>query len=599
MENSNLIKDNNNSASINFSDIGKINLSEAEKIANEDILFLTEDELITGLEDFELIPLKGTGSLISKSSAALDENQAQEKKKSAEPEKTTMPVNQAQTAASPEEAAELYHDLETEPAVEISDESLEYSADSGRLTAVADESVVELSDDSLDYSADAAGQADDAASDFNRLDATEEKNFIQVKTEESAPAALPESDASGFLYVDDELEGGHVTRQPLRTEAPPPSPVAVTQSGHGAAANDEKNISIELDSAIAKSGQMMDEHPAEPEESAPELTPSIESREILPDDITALDMVESAVRFIDDPLVDKPYVRQSGIFEESDLDSLTSGMVQIITGRPRLLSEAAPDDASAFLILESGAALHTLEHMLLDSDEEYRFKDDEIDYIHSALVQEDYQDYIANIDVFYESIGKKIVTSAVEILGLTRHEIEEIEKEVFGGEFEGVDLYRVFDFYITDRKLRKISESIIGAYTYIQRHSDTLDSQERISIEEDLSSENALIYEEDIEEIRNLFDGSIPKIRHESVELTEEIYDITDKVVILDDDDDIDRFVEEIPGNKRGDVKRLLSYLDGLFEKLPESTIKNFASSEYFNLYVKVLNDLGVQHGTP
>ncbi len=39
-------------------DIGKIDLNEAEAIANEDILFITEAELIEDLEEFNIIPLK-------------------------------------------------------------------------------------------------------------------------------------------------------------------------------------------------------------------------------------------------------------------------------------------------------------------------------------------------------------------------------------------------------------------------------------------------------------------------------------------------------------------------------------------------------------
>ena len=41
--------------------IGKIDLREAEKIANEEIVFLSEEDLIDGLEDFELIPVKFSG----------------------------------------------------------------------------------------------------------------------------------------------------------------------------------------------------------------------------------------------------------------------------------------------------------------------------------------------------------------------------------------------------------------------------------------------------------------------------------------------------------------------------------------------------------
>ncbi len=73
-----------------------------------------------------------------------------------------------------------------------------------------------------------------------------------------------------------------------------------------------------------------------------------------------------------------------------------------------------------------------------------------------------------------------------------------------------------------------------------------------------------------------------------------ELLDITSHVVILDDEN-VNSFVaDNIDEGKQEDMKRLLSYLDGLFENLPEDLIKNFADSEYFDLYVKIMNDLGV-----
>jgi hypothetical protein len=69
--------------------------------------------------------------------------------------------------------------------------------------------------------------------------------------------------------------------------------------------------------------------------------------------------------------------------------------------------------------------------------------------------------------------------------------------------------------------------------------------------------------------------------------------DITDRVIILDDINNVNEFMETIPGKKE-DLTRLLAYLDGLFEKLPEEAVRKFAESEYFDLYVKVLKDMGL-----
>ena len=69
------------------------------------------------------------------------------------------------------------------------------------------------------------------------------------------------------------------------------------------------------------------------------------------------------------------------------------------------------------------------------------------------------------------------------------------------------------------------------------------------------------------------------------------LIDITDDIVILEDKEKLLEFTSEFIG--KGDhLVKLLSYLDGLFEKLPEDVIRKFAESEYFDLYTKILKDM-------
>ena len=69
------------------------------------------------------------------------------------------------------------------------------------------------------------------------------------------------------------------------------------------------------------------------------------------------------------------------------------------------------------------------------------------------------------------------------------------------------------------------------------------------------------------------------------------LVDITDEIVILEDKEKLLEFTSEFPG-KSDHLVKLLSYLDGLFEKLPEDVIRKFAESEYFDLYSKILKDM-------
>ncbi len=42
------------------------------------------------------------------------------------------------------------------------------------------------------------------------------------------------------------------------------------------------------------------------------------------------------------------------------------------------------------------------------------------------------------------------------------------------------------------------------------------------------------------------------------------------------------------------ELKKMISYLDGLFDQLPDDTVREFSKSEYFDLYKKIMNELGL-----
>ncbi len=201
------------------------------------------------------------------------------------------------------------------------------------------------------------------------------------------------------------------------------------------------------------------------------------------------------------------------------------------------------------------------------------------------------------------------------MLGLTIEELRILDEQLYGKDYLEKNLYDSLDFFtVKKKKSRKIAHSC----TYFIPDEEELNIKEKKSIEEDLSSPNAFIYIEDINAIKRLLAISreskkevfeqieVKKVdpiveeevnkelKNEATKKYAKIFDITDKVVIIDDELDVDRFVKEFPTEKQGSVKKLMRYLDGLFEKLPENTIRKFADSEYYDLYIQVLNDLGV-----
>ncbi|MCL2155944.1 MAG: hypothetical protein FWH53_09795 [Leptospirales bacterium] len=83
--------------------------------------------------------------------------------------------------------------------------------------------------------------------------------------------------------------------------------------------------------------------------------------------------------------------------------------------------------------------------------------------------------------------------------------------------------------------------------------------------------------------------NAVKKIKDEPNE--SKLIDITDSIIILEDKEKLIELTSEFP-EKGDNLVKLLSYLDGLFEKLPEDVIRKFAESEYFDLYSKILKDM-------
>lgn len=56
----------------------------------------------------------------------------------------------------------------------------------------------------------------------------------------------------------------------------------------------------------------------------------------------------------------------------------------------------------------------------------------------------------------------------------------------------------------------------------------------------------------------------------------------------------IQQRVDSLSPDTKDEMKKVLNYLDNLLEDLPEEKIKEFSQSEYYDLYVKILDKLGV-----
>ena len=70
--------------------------------------------------------------------------------------------------------------------------------------------------------------------------------------------------------------------------------------------------------------------------------------------------------------------------------------------------------------------------------------------------------------------------------------------------------------------------------------------------------------------------------------------DITKDIVIIEEKIESGGISDSKNAEKKRDIKRLLEYLNGLLDELPENVIKKFADSKYFDLYLKLIKDSDV-----
>jgi hypothetical protein len=595
----------------NLDDIGKIDLREAEKIANEDILFLNEKDLAEGLEDFDLIPLKDAPGGEAIRTAKSNEIRKPEIKDSV-PGAGTPSLREALLSSG----IKLKPDEESVLPLDTFDEKIDSDKDipkkvepAARLSPASSriaEGFIESDDEYVIW--DMPGEEKVTAK-------SETKKTSQAAEEKIAETEIVETkrepEGTGVQKYTPGEDDVTISVEDLDEETPP-----LKKAVH------EELIPLEEIDIVPLTAERHPTASAIPFdlERKKQMTP------LHGDDAAA---GTGEVFFIDDKQQgDRD--RTTDTMDESGLEKIVSGIVQADEGSAYVLCEADVQEDRERIAVIADEFRPAYEDFFVDLD--YKYGDEELDYIHTAIVEEDYGSYIREIDEFFGS-GSRTVPAAVELLGLTADEFDTIEDLLFQGEFKDINMYDRYRLYEFDRTARGGSSRERKNCRYLLPDQNSLIDVERDSIESDVSSNSALIFEEDVEDIKEKLMRRIGKADVEAVEMLERavreeivrqeakpgivhkkisqitprkdapaaktagsevLFDITDRVVILNDEADVERFVSEFPPRKRVNIKMLLKYLDGLFERLPEEIIKKFASSEYFDLYLKVLNELGV-----
>lgn len=182
------------------------------------------------------------------------------------------------------------------------------------------------------------------------------------------------------------------------------------------------------------------------------------------------------------------------------------------------------------------------------------------------------------------------VPDSISLKPIDLGEAEKIAREdmVILNEDDLIEELETYDLTPAKEEQKTVT-SITRNFDYLTPKDSAITESHRSSIEADVQSDNAVIIEENVDDIYAKL-GNMTKVIVDNKK--EEVIDITDRIVILDDGSSMETFLETMPEHKRDDMKKLLEYLDGLFDKLPEDVVKRFADSEYFDLYVNVMNEL-------
>jgi hypothetical protein len=671
-------------------EIGNIDLVEAEAIANENVLLLNENDLIEGLEDFDLIPLKESARVreetaareaaapVSAETAVLTVEREEEEEAVAAPPEATAPVPEKPEVRKHEDEFDDGRTWIPLHEIDTIDEHGKRWVPLHKLQAEEHrhEEVPAGPGERMEAESIAAEQVrEERAAALKK----EEPAGIGQKTllslDDLVEPEVPEQAHAGVTEPAVEVEIEPAVRPVTEKKIEPQKP-AIIPEGH-VDENEEYMIwdmpdseAVIAEPVARKEGResavekpvIEKEKPAEKTEAKVEVeTPRKETAHEpeKPSPVRAKDIPLAALRktempfgdemvppvsddrtagqvlFIDDKHADVESAGE-GIFDENRLEKIITGIVQVDEGASYLLREANAEEDRERIATISDELRPEYEEMFEDLD--YKYGDEEMDYIHTAIVEEDYSSYIREIDEFFGTRGGRTVSARLELLGLTADEFDSIEDSLFKEEFKDVNLYDRYHLYEFDRAGRAGGRED-RQYRYLLPAEESLFDFERDSIESDVSSSSALIFEEDVQHIKEQLKKRTGKTDSEVVELVERAFkeeeareeprseaspvqksleeplpaeplqveetvpvaaaaepyvDITDRVVILEDQADVERFVKTFPEPKQVNIKMLLKYLDGLFERLPEDIIRKFASSDYFNLYLKVLNELGV-----
>ncbi|HRR59377.1 MAG TPA: hypothetical protein P5547_00405 [Spirochaetota bacterium] len=556
-------------------DFDFINLDEAEQIASEEILILSEDDLIEELEEYDLIPVD--------TSNAVNNITAKEKSKNDN-------INSEDYVRKEVQGKD--DTLEVSIMGDVKKQKVEH--DASQTSGIIHEKAGKISKNETTIIKE--GNTSAIIVDHETRGKVHIQSTNNVTKNDKTVESIIE-DVSEILIDDDKAMGSDATISTIK-------PVAI-ETKHAEESFKVEPIIASLSGDSVK--EVTAEQPAKPFET-------------IPDDIQKMLGGNQRIVIVDDagvggtelPVADKSI---------DEIDNLVSGMIEITEGEAKILTEAGFKEEEEYIAPILTGTLPTFQDKMVEFEEEYKFSDDDIVFVDNAIVTDEYDKYLKVIDEYYETKTVKKGSSTSELFGLSNEELAFFYDVMFEKEYETVKASKTFKDVAVGRDQPQRDETLIRQFKYIESKPKSFSEKEKRSIEENIESPMAVIIEENIDDIVERLKTIKPQIdinnllstapdkevngmlenvsesfeKSEGINVEQQKYtNITDQVIVLESKDDVNRFVDTLPVEKRESIRKLLKYLDSLFDKLPEEVIKNFANSEYFDLYVKVLNELGV-----
>ncbi|HOF13203.1 MAG TPA: hypothetical protein PLN01_02665, partial [Spirochaetota bacterium] len=414
-------------------DFDFINLDEAEQIASEEILILSEDDLIEELDEYDLIPVD--------TSNAVNNITVKEKSKNDN-------INSEDYVRKEVQGKD--DTLEVSIMGDVKKQKVEH--DASQTSGIIHEKAGKISKNETTIIKE--GNTSAIIVDHETRGKVHIQSTNNVTKNDKTVESIIE-DVSEILIDDDKAMGSDATISTIK-------PVAI-ETKHAEESFKVEPIIASLSGDSVK--EVTAEQPAKPFET-------------IPDDIQKMLGGNQRIVIVDDagvggtelPVADKSI---------DEIDNLVSGMIEITEGEAKILTEAGFKEEEEYIAPILTGTLPTFQDKMVEFEEEYKFSDDDIVFVDNAIVTDEYDKYLKVIDEYYETKTVKKGSSTSELFGLSNEELSFFYDIMFEKEYETIKASKTFKDVSVGRDQPQRDETLIKQFKYIESKPKSFSENEK------------------------------------------------------------------------------------------------------------------------